>query len=235
MFSIIIPTLNEENKIAQTIKQFDKVKKEFDLEIIVADSLSTDNTVEIAKRYTDKVVIYDKTDSCNISKGRNFGALQATHDLLVFLDADIIINDLRLFFENLIEIFKDKSLAATSPRIFVDPKKENLSDKCIHSLISIISNIVNYFGYGYSRGGCQIVRSKFFKDIRGYNEQYVAGEDVDLFRRLSKLGKTTIANNTIVYESPRRYRKFGYVKVLFNWFMNWVFTLFFKKSFSTKW
>ena len=99
----------------------------------------------------------------------------------------------------------------------------------------MISNIMNFFGFGYSRGGCQVIRSDFFKKINGYNESFIAGEDVDLFRRISKIGKTMIINNITVYESPRRYRKFGYVNVLFNWFMNWFYTLFFKKSFSTKW
>ena len=55
MFSIIIPTLNEESLIAQTITQFDNIKNKYDIEIIVSDSSSTDNTVEIAKRYTDEI------------------------------------------------------------------------------------------------------------------------------------------------------------------------------------
>ena len=234
MFSIVIPTLNEENIINQTIKQFDDVKDVYNLELIVSDSNSTDQTVDNSKLYADKILI-SKIDSCNISKVRNLGASKASHDLLVFLDADIIISDTKVFFENLINIFRNKDIVAVSPRILVDPKLENFSDKCIHSLISFISNVMNFFGFGYSRGGCQVIRSDIFKKINGYNEKYIAGEDVDLFRRLSKLGKTRIANNITVYESPRRYREFGYVNVLFSWFMNWFYTLFFKKSFSTKW
>tara|TARA_B110000116_G_C16762237_1_gene549031 strand:- start:1455 stop:1739 length:285 start_codon:yes stop_codon:yes gene_type:complete len=94
---------------------------------------------------------------------------------------------------------------------------------------------MNTFGFGYSRGGCQIIKSKYFRMIGGYNESYIAGEDVDLFRRLRKFGKTSILNSVVVFESPRRYREFGYIYVLFNWFMNWLYTLLFKKSFSVKW
>ena len=56
MFSIIIPTLNEESLIAQTITQFDNIKNKYDIEIIVSDSSSTDNTVEghLAKRILKK-------------------------------------------------------------------------------------------------------------------------------------------------------------------------------------
>ena len=172
---------------------------------------------------------------CNISKARNFGALKAKNDVLIFLDADIIIKDTELFMEKVTNIFKDKKIIATTPKISVDPKKETLSDKIVHSLISVISNILNNIGFGYSRGGCQIVKSKYFNKIDGYNEAFIAGEDVDLFRRLRQFGKTSISNNITVYESPRRYRKFGYMNVLFNWFMNWFYTLVLKKSFSTKW
>jgi len=235
MFSIIIPTLNEESLIAQTITQFDNIKNKYEIEIIVADSMSTDNTVEIAKRYTDKVVVYAKSDLCNISKARNFGALKAKNDVLIFLDSDIIIKNTELFMKKVINVFKDKKIIATTPKILVDPKEETLSDKIVHWLISVISNILNNIGFGYSRGGCQIVKSKYFNKIDGYNEAFIAGEDVDLFRRLRQFGKTSISNNITVYESPRRYRKFGYMNVLFNWFMNWFYTLVLKKSFSTKW
>ena len=131
MFSIIIPTLNEESLIAQTITQFDNIKNKYDIEIIVSDSLSTDNTVEIAKRYTDEVVIYAKSDLCNISKARNLGALKAKNDVLIFLDADIIIKDTELFMEKVTNVFKDKKIIATTPKISVDPKKETLSDKIV--------------------------------------------------------------------------------------------------------
>ena len=36
MFSIIIPTLNEEDIIAQTIKQFDSIKDKYEIEIIIS-------------------------------------------------------------------------------------------------------------------------------------------------------------------------------------------------------
>ena len=98
---------------------------------------------------------------------RNLGATKASHDLLVFLDADIIVNDSEMFIKNLLDVFKDKYIVAVSPRIQVDPKLENFSDKCVHKLISLISNIMNFFGFGYSRGGCQIVRSDVFKKING--------------------------------------------------------------------
>ncbi len=234
MFSIIIPTLNEQKNIVQAINQFNIVKNKYNIEVIVSDSGSIDDTVLIARKYADNVVIYNDKN-CNISKARNLGAKSAKNKFLIFLDADVLIKDTKVFFKTIISEFNNKNLIAITPRISVYPNEETKLDKFIHSIISLISNILNKVGIGYSRGGCQIIRSTYFNRIKGYNERYVAAEDVDIFRRLRKIGKTNILNSLKVYESPRRYRKFGYTNVLYRWFMNWAYTLLFKRSFSAKW
>ena len=58
MFSIIIPTLNEEKIIKKTIKQFDSVRDVYNLEFIVSDSNSCDRTVDISKKSADRVVVH---------------------------------------------------------------------------------------------------------------------------------------------------------------------------------
>ena len=234
MFSIIIPTLNEESIIEKAINQFSSIKNKYNIEIIVSDSGSSDQTVSIARNISDKVVIYEN-DNCNISKARNLGAEHAKNKILVFMDADILIKDTDYFFKIIADYINKDNVSAISPRISIYPDQEKIQDKCIHFVITLISNILNGLGLSYSRGGCQIIHKKNFDRISGYNEAFVAAEDVDIFRRLRKLGKTMIVNNLHVYESPRRYRKKGYLIVLYFWLMNWIYTLFFNKSFSTKW
>ena len=235
MYSIIIPTLNEQNNIVKTIRQFDNYKDKYKLEIIVSDSKSSDNTVVLSENIADKVIVYNKDDKCNISKARNFGAKFSSNSFLIFLDADIIIPDIDLFFSIVSSDFKSYNLIAASPSITVNPMDENFIDKIVHFTILLISKCMNFLGFGYARGGCQIIDKKYFNLIDGYNENYVAGEDIDLFRRIRKLGKTSIINKLNVFESPRRYRKLGYLNVLFLWFMNWLFIILFKKTFSSKW
>jgi glycosyltransferase involved in cell wall biosynthesis len=54
-------------------------------EIIVVDSHSTDDTVAIARRFTDRVVVRPWP---GYSDQKNFAAAQATHDWIFSLDAD---------------------------------------------------------------------------------------------------------------------------------------------------
>ena len=55
--SVIIPTLNEEKLIIQTLGQFtEQLKEKFKIEIIISDGGSTDNTLKLLTGIVDKVV-----------------------------------------------------------------------------------------------------------------------------------------------------------------------------------
>ena len=73
---------NEEEFLAQCL---DSIKNVVD-EIIIVDTGSTDNTVEIAKRYTDKVYFHEWQNS--FSEARNYSLQFATCDWILQIDAD---------------------------------------------------------------------------------------------------------------------------------------------------
>lgn len=60
-------------------------------EIVVVDTGSADNTVSMAKKFTDKVYFFKWCD--DFSKARNFAFSKATCELLMWLDADDVITD----------------------------------------------------------------------------------------------------------------------------------------------
>ena len=64
-FSVIIPTLNEQDNIKKVVKQFSPIKSKYNIEIIVSDSGSTDQTVDISRKYCDKIVSYPENLSLN--------------------------------------------------------------------------------------------------------------------------------------------------------------------------
>lgn len=83
--SVVVVTRNEENNIGQCL---DSVR--WADEIIVVDSQSTDRTVEIASRYTDRVFVISR-DRLDANINKNFGLERATGDWVLFLDADEIV------------------------------------------------------------------------------------------------------------------------------------------------
>lgn len=76
----IIPTLNEQENIEQAIQSV-----LFADEIIIIDSFSNDKTLEIARRYPVKI-LQRKFD--DFSSQKNYALQFATHDWILFLDAD---------------------------------------------------------------------------------------------------------------------------------------------------
>ncbi|MRR49944.1 MAG: glycosyltransferase [Rhodocyclaceae bacterium] len=91
--SIVIKTLNEEAKIAAAIESALAVEKEIgqSVEIIVADSVSTDRTVEVACRYPVRVVQFANIEERGCGAGVQLGFQFARGQYVYFLDGDMEI------------------------------------------------------------------------------------------------------------------------------------------------
>ncbi len=79
--SIVVLTRNEEANVSaclETVKWAD--------EIIVVDDRSSDKTIELARRYTNKVII--NVSEGNLARQRNIGIDNATGDWILQMDAD---------------------------------------------------------------------------------------------------------------------------------------------------
>ena len=72
LFSIVIPTLNEEENIGCCIKSLAE-QTWLNYEVIVADGGSTDNTIEIAETNGFKVLSVEKTRPHDVSTAKNLG------------------------------------------------------------------------------------------------------------------------------------------------------------------
>ncbi len=236
--SVIIPTLNEEKLIVQTLNQFNEdLRKKFSIELIISDGGSTDATLELAGKLADKIVYAVKGEKQNISLGRNAGAKGASGKYFYFLNADTMVNNISDFFEATLNVLGDERNSALTCRIQVFPEEVKLSDKLFHGFYNNYVRVLNSVGMGMGRGECQMVKKEIFEELNGYNESLAAGEDYDLYRRIRKLGKGKIKflNDLVVYESPRRYRKFGYRRVFFDWTKNSVSVFLKNKSVSKVW
>jgi glycosyltransferase involved in cell wall biosynthesis len=234
--SVIIPTYNEEKLIGNTISQFtDKVKAEFNVEVIISDGGSEDNTLKIVDGKVDKVVKYNKSVKQNISEGRNRGFEASTGDVLIFFNADTFVKDINCFFKRALEIMKNYHVAAIACPVKVFPSEEKLQDILFHFTYNNYVKLLNFAFMGMGRGECHIINRDSFIKAKGYNEILGAGEDFELYTKLRKIGKIKFCRDLMVYESPRRYRKYGYTKVFYDWAKNSIWITLFKKSLSKEW
>jgi len=91
LVSVIVTTKNEQANIQNCLESIknQNLNSQSPVEIIVVDNNSTDNTVKIAKRYTDKVFNFEPERSAQ----RNFGIKKANGKYILYLDADMILSE----------------------------------------------------------------------------------------------------------------------------------------------
>lgn len=102
MISAVVLTKNEEDRIRACLESLKWVD-----EIVVVDSGSTDGTLEIARKYTDKVL---EVKSDDFSELRNKGMEKASGDWVLYVDSDErVLKELR---EEIGEIIREPKNSA---------------------------------------------------------------------------------------------------------------------------
>jgi glycosyltransferase involved in cell wall biosynthesis len=235
MISFIIPTLDEQETIAPTLECLNGYSG--DHEIIVSDGNSTDGTVEICRRFADRVVVHDEQRRQTIAEARNIGAGVARGDHLVFVDADVLIPDIDDFFRVARAAFaSDKRVVALTVKYRVVPEKSTAADKYVFTMLGIqflLQN--NLLRLGGAGGEFQMITAEAFRAVGGFDEKLAAAEDMDLFRRLSRIGRTRFERRLTVYHSGRRAHAVGWRTLLWQWFINSISVFVFRRSASKEW
>lgn len=107
--SIVIKALNEQANVERVLRSAIAAAAAVDGEVILADSLSTDNTVEIAKKYPVKIVQLTNPDERSCGIGAQLGYQYAQGGFVYTLDADMEI-EIDFLRQALTLMDKDESL-----------------------------------------------------------------------------------------------------------------------------
>jgi rSAM/selenodomain-associated transferase 2 len=190
--SIIIPTLNEAEFIAGTLAS---IPKGPELEVIVVDGGSRDQTPGIAQASGVLVL----SSSPGRARQMNLGALKSKGDILLFLHADTRLP--ARFSEHIRQCFAKARVVAGAFRLGLAPPIKGSA--FIEKMANLRAEKLN-LPYGDQ---AIFVPAKIFKELGGYKEIPLL-EDVDLVRRLRKIGRLAVLPIPVV-SSSRRWQKLG--------------------------
>jgi glycosyltransferase involved in cell wall biosynthesis len=234
--SFVIPAYNEENYLGDCL---DAITKEtrgapYDSEIIVVDNASTDGTAAVAAKYPEVKVVQEKEKG--IVKARRAGYLASTGDLIANIDADTRITPGWL--KKVMDAFaKDPQLVAFSgPFIYYDvPRKVRIITRTFY-YVSFCFYLMTRFVFRVGsllQGGNFVVRRQALEKIGGFDASIpFYGEDTDIARRMSKVGKVKFTFKLPAYSSGRRLAKEGSLSTGFRYTLNYFWIIFFKKPFT---
>lgn len=208
--SVIIPVINEEDKIGHCLEAvFSQTINA--IEVIVVDGHSTDRTVKVAEKFPVQILYEDyhtRAGACQV------GVENANGEFISFTDADCIPKTNWL--ESLLNEF-DEGIVGVGGGIV------NIGEGIWADSINLIS--------GTFLGSANSVQGRFFKDKRfvksisgcnnmyrkidilkvgGFNLRLSTAEDTELNSRMLKLGKLLYTPNAVVLHNHKRgLRKFA--------------------------
>ena len=235
-----MPVLQEEKLLDGTLTVFSReLRERYNAELVVSDGGSTDATIEIAEKHADVVVKNEDGHRQTIAEGRHLGALAASGEVFIFINGDTIPRDVDLFFDTITDFMLGKGkyarASALACPVHVGPWEREPLDNIFHNLQNGYTWLLSVLRIGAGRGECQIVRRSVYERVGGYKIDLAAGEDFDLFGRIGLVARVRFAGECLVYESPRRFRKFGYLPILFQWIRNAFSVMFTGHSSSDEW
>lgn len=176
VLSIGMIVKNEEKYLEQCLTALKPILDAIDSELIIADTGSTDNTVEIARKFTDKVYNFEWINDFAAARNSTFD--RSNGEWYMFIDADEILQDC----SDIIKFFKSgaylKYNSATyivrsytdevDRTIFADIRSQRLVAKStgarfvgkVHEVFSsfqaptkFLDLVADHYGYVYTNGG----------------------------------------------------------------------------------
>ena len=180
--SIVVPAFNEEAYLGATLDSLRiaaealRSRTGAEVETIVVDNNSRDRTASIA-RERGATMVHEPVQV--IARARNAGARRASGDVLVFVDADVIVPP-----EFLIRIHETMGdPACIGGGVETTWQARRLSVRLYLGVWWLLVRLT-----GMVLGAAQFARRDAFEAVGGYDERTWIGEDVDFVWRLGRLG-----------------------------------------------
>ena len=213
MFSVIIPTLNEEKFLPKLLTSLvDQANRDF--EVIVVDGKSRDKTVAVAKTFIKKLpklkIIISKKASLPLQ--RNIGARAAHGEWFMFLDADDVL------LSHALDRCRVYTRAHPTMKFFTSwftPDGSTFGDVVWILFAIFFVESARNMKRQIAPGPFIAVQKDIFGKSKGFEEGRAYGEDQEFSIRLWEQGvKLEILRESLYEYSLRRFRKEGALKMV---------------------
>jgi glycosyltransferase involved in cell wall biosynthesis len=176
--SIVVIGFNEAKNLDKTFRAINSMNYPQDLiEMIYVDSGSSDDSLTVAMKYTDKVHIEARFPSSG--RNRNRGLVEAKHDIVHFIDGDVVIDP--DYLKNIAPLFAEKNVQAIVGQL--DEQYPN-----IYNRMAALSNVEKKEGYAnFTSTGATYLR-RYLLAVNGYDERIRRGQEAELGERFREAG-----------------------------------------------
>jgi glycosyltransferase involved in cell wall biosynthesis len=235
--SFVIPAYNERSYISECLASVLKVlpKNSCEAEIIVVNNASTDDTKEIAQ-LCGRVMVIDEPRK-GLARARQTGFRFSTGDLVANIDADTMLP--QGWTEKVLDEFRRNTnlVALSGPFIYRDLQlAHRLLVRIFYCLafgLHVIGHRILKIG-AVLQGGNFVVRRTALEKIGGYDVRFTFyGEDTDIARRIQKYGDVKFTFRLSISGSSRRLKREGICTMGFRYAINYFWTIFFRKPYTT--
>ena len=205
-FSLVIPAYNESAWLTPLLDSVDAARQryrggEMQIEVIVGNNQSTDDTAAIATTRGCKIAHIEKRA---IAAARNGGAALAIGEWLCFIDADSRIHPES--FNAFDDLITNKNIVVGATGVKPDRWSFGIVCTWLCALPVVYLTRVD--------SGIVFCRREDFLTIGGYDEDMQYAEDIKLLQDLKKLGRPrgqqfARPNNVKAITSTRKFDKYG--------------------------
>lgn len=172
----ILPTYNNEKTIEKCLKSILNQSYK-DLDIIVVDDGSTDNTVKILRRFKSIKII--EKEHTHRPKNLNIGIKKAKGEIIFIVETDGYYE--KNYLKKCLKYFKDKNIAGTIGKLYCTRPNENFWRR-----VRDLEFKVRF--KDYKPFTAWIYKKKILEEVGGYDEDLYVHDDFILGRKMKQKG-----------------------------------------------